>query len=57
MVDSGRICINLPPARELQGEDLRRGTALRLAQIIVFYLVRTAFDGSYDAFILAGSVC
>lgn len=46
---------NQPPKAELQGEQLRQDTAIRLAQIIVFYLARTAFDGFYDVFILAGN--
>lgn len=46
---------NEPPKAELHGEELQQDTAIRLAQIIVFYLVRTAFDGFYDVFILAGN--
>jgi len=46
---------NQRPEEELQGEQLRQDTAIRLAQIIVFYLARTAFDGFYDVFILAGN--
>lgn len=46
---------NHPPKEEFQGEALDQDTAIRLAQIIVFYLARTAFDGFYDVFLLAGN--
>jgi Family of unknown function (DUF5677) len=39
----------------LQGEQLQQDTAIRLAQIIVFYLARTAFDDFYDVFIFTGN--
>ena len=32
------------------GEELEKATALRLAQIIVFYLARASFDCFYDIF-------
>jgi hypothetical protein len=44
-----------PPKTELQSEELQESTALRLAQIIVFYLARTTFDSFLDLFILAGN--
>jgi hypothetical protein len=37
------------------GEELEKATALRLAQIIVFYLARASFDCFYDIFLLAGN--
>jgi len=46
---------NQPLETELQAEELDKDTALRLAQIIVFFLARTAFDSFYDVFVLAGN--
>lgn len=46
---------NQPAETELQGEELEKHTAIRLAQIIVFFLARTAFDTFYDVFVLAGN--
>ncbi len=46
---------NQPAESQLQGEELEKDTASRLAQIIVFFLARTAFDGFYDVFVLAGN--
>ena len=46
---------NQPGETELQGEELEKDAAIRLAQIIVFFLARTAFDAFYDVFILAGN--
>lgn len=37
------------------GEELEKATALRLAQIIVFYLARASFDCFYDIFLVAGN--
>lgn len=36
-------------------EELDKTTALRLAQIIVFYLARASYDCFYDVFLLAGN--
>ena len=46
---------NEPPQTEPKGQELEKYTALRLAQIIVFYLARTTFDAVNDVFILAGN--
>jgi len=46
---------NQPAESDLVGEKLAENTRIRLAQIIVFYLARTAFDSFYDAFLLAGN--
>jgi Family of unknown function (DUF5677) len=46
---------NQAGATHLQGEELEKDTAIRLAQIIVFFLARTAFDSFYDVFVLAGN--
>ena len=37
------------------GEELDKTTAVRLAQIIVFYLARASYDCFYDVFLLAGN--
>lgn len=46
---------NQPLDKEPEGADSDQLTALRLAQIIAFYLVRAAYDGFNDVFILAGN--
>lgn len=46
---------NQPLGIEPEGADSDQLAALRLAQIIVFYLVRAAYDGFNDVFILAGN--
>lgn len=46
---------NQPPEKEPEGEALDQYTALRLAQIIIFCLTRSAYDGFNDVFILAGN--
>ena len=46
---------NRPVEKEPEGAELEELTALRLAQIIVFYLVRAAHDGFSDVFVLAGN--
>ncbi len=46
---------NQPPQTKPEGQELEKDTALRLAQIIVFYLARTTFDVLNDVFILAGN--
>jgi Family of unknown function (DUF5677) len=44
-----------PQEKEREGAELEQYTALRLAQIIVFYLVRASYDGFNDVFILVGN--
>jgi hypothetical protein len=46
---------NEPLGYPLVGEELEKTTALRLAQIIVFYLARASFDCFFDIFLLAGN--
>ena len=46
---------NEPPQTKLDGQEVEKDIALRLAQVIVFYLARTTFDGLNDVFILAGN--
>ena len=46
---------NQPPQTEPEGQELEKYTALRLAQIIVFFLARATFDAFNDVFVLAGN--
>jgi hypothetical protein len=55
MWDAALDRYNEPHDHAPVGEELKKATALRLAQIIVFYLARASFDCFYDIFLLAGN--
>ena len=55
MCDMALEKYNQPPETEPDGQELEKHTALRLAQIIVFYLARTTYDVFDDVFVLAGN--
>jgi hypothetical protein len=55
MCDMALEKYNQPLETEPEGEELQKHTALRLAQIIVYYLARTTYDVFNDVFVLAGN--